>query len=114
LQVNAEDPYDPTPKELERMLKELPTGMRFAAEATLEQIMLLGELRNRAEDVLVGEASKHPAFGKLLTAPGFGPIRVATVLAIVVIPDRFRQSHQFFRRANRGEQRVSLSRRGYR
>jgi len=96
LQVNAEDPYDPTPKKLERMLKQLPTGMRFAAEATLEQIMLLEDLRNRAEDVLVGEASKHPAFGKLLTAPGFGPIRVATVLAIVVIPDRFRQSHQFW------------------
>jgi transposase len=92
----AENPYEPTPEELHATLKNLPQGMHFTAEAMLEQVYLLEDLRSRAEDVLVGEAKKHSAFRKLLTAPGFGPIRVATVLAIVVTPERFRQSHQFW------------------
>jgi transposase len=96
IKPQTKDAYDPTVEELRQTLKELPSGMRITAEATLEQIFYLEDLRSRAEDLLVSEAKTNPMYRKLLTAPGFGPIRAATLLAIVISPERFRQSHQFW------------------
>jgi transposase len=97
VQVITQDPYDPTVKELEAMLRPLTASLRFSAEATLEQVLAVEELRSRAQDVLVDEARQHPAFRLLQTAPGLGVVRSAAVLAIVVSPHRFRQSHQFWK-----------------
>lgn len=88
--------YDPDPDELEKLMVDVPESMALHATATLEQILYLESLRSRALDVLVSEARTLPAFHHLMTVPGIGELRAATVLAVVVTPERFRQSHQFW------------------
>jgi transposase len=90
------DAYDPEPEELELLLKQVPPSVALSAEATLEEIYLLEDLRKRASQVLLDEAKQSPAFKRLMTVPGIAEIRAATLLAIVVTPERFRQSHQFW------------------
>jgi transposase len=88
--------YDPEPELLEEMLKQVPASVALSAEATLEQIYMMENLRARARDVLIDEARKQPAYRYLLSVPGLGDIRAATVLAVVVTPHRFRRSHHFW------------------
>jgi transposase len=90
------DAYDPEPEALQALLEEVPESVALNAEATLEQILMLENLRDRARDVLIGEAKKQTAFRYLFSVPGLGAIRAATVLAVVVTPERFRRSHQFW------------------
>ena len=90
------DAYDPEPAELERILELVPPSVALSAEAMLEQVYLLENLRSRASDVLMDEAKKSPTFRLLMTVPGLGEVRAAQVLAIVVTPERFRTSHQFW------------------
>lgn len=94
--VPGRNVYDPEPADLEELLKQVPPSVALSAEATLEQIYMLEDLRSRASDVLEEEAKTSPAFRYLMTVPGLGPKRAATVLAIVVTPERFRTSHQFW------------------
>ncbi len=54
------------------------------------------EQKKQAETDLVREAKKHPIVGILETAPGFGPIRAARLVPIVVTPHRFRTRRQFW------------------
>lgn len=88
--------YDPEPQLLEELLKQVPASVALSAEATLEQVYMLENLRARANDVLIEEARKQPAYRYLFSVPGLGPIRAATVLAVVVTPHRFRCSHHFW------------------
>lgn len=101
--------YDPDPETLEEMLKEVPPSVALNAEATLEQIFMLESLRERARDVLIGEASKQKPFRFLVSVPGLGEIRAATVLAVVVTPERFQRSHQFWSYCGLGIQTESSS-----
>ena len=88
--------YDPEPKELEQLLKQVPPSIALSAEATLEEIYMLENLRSRACEVLIDEAKKVPAFSRLMTVPGIAEIRAAILLAVVVCPERFRKSHHFW------------------
>jgi transposase len=88
--------YDPEPQLLEEMLKLVPPSVALSAEATLEQIYMMENLRARANDVLIGEAKKQTAYRYLFSVPGLGEIRAATVLAVVVTPHRFRRSQHFW------------------
>jgi transposase len=54
------------------------------------------EQKKQAESDLLREAKKHPIVRILETAPGFGPIRAARVVPIVVTPHRFRTKRQFW------------------
>jgi hypothetical protein len=45
---------------------------------------------------MLDEAKKSADFSRLMTVPGLGAIRAAALLAIVVVPERFRTSHQFW------------------
>ncbi len=54
------------------------------------------EQKDQAEADLVREAKKHRIVGILETAPGFGPIRAARLVPIVVTPHRFRTRRQFW------------------
>ena len=90
------DIYDPDPKELEALLEQVPPSVALSAEATLEQIYMLEDLRSRASDVMLDEAKKSEAFRYLSSVPGLGLMRAATVLAIVVSPHRFRKSQHFW------------------
>lgn len=53
-------------------------------------------VRAQAEKDLVKEAHCHAITKLLETCPGFGPIRVAQVVATVVSPFRFRKRQQFW------------------
>lgn len=96
--------YDPEPEELAKLLKEVPPSVALSAEATLEQIYMMEDLRSRACEVMMDEAKKSAAFGHLMTVPGLGAKRAATVLAIVVTPERFRKSQHFWSYAGLGIQ----------
>jgi len=89
--------YDPPLEVLEELQQKLPVAIRFSAEAQLEQISGLENLRERAAHELVSEAKKEPAYRRLLTLPAIGEIRAATLLAVVVTPHRFRASHLFWK-----------------
>lgn len=88
--------YDPEPDELKRLLEKVPPSVALSAEAMLEQIYTLEDLKSRAGDVMLDEAKKSLDFSRLMTVPGLGAIRAAALLAIVVVPTRFRTSHQFW------------------
>src|SRR4029079_6380429 len=45
---------------------------------------------------LVREAWRHPIAQKIETCPGYGPIRTAQLMAVVVTPHRFRTKPQFW------------------
>ena len=90
------DAYDPEPEVLQKLLEQVPPSVALNAEATLEQIFALEDLRSRARDLLIEEARKESAYRHVLTVPGLGPIRAATVLGVVVTPHRFRKSHLFW------------------
>jgi transposase len=90
------DIYDPAPSELEKVLSQVPPSVALSAEAMLEQIYTLENLRGRSSEVLLDEAKKSPSFQLLMSVPAIGPIRAAQLIAVVVTPDRFRTSHQFW------------------
>jgi transposase len=92
----TKDIYDPEPEDLEKVLQQVPPSVAFSAEAMLEQICTLQDLRSRASELMHGEAEKSTAFKLLMTVPGIGPTRAAQLLAVVVTPERFRTSHQFW------------------
>jgi transposase len=94
--VTEQIDYDPEPSELEKLLKKLPPSGALNATAMLEEIYYLEDLRGRACELMVGEAQKSSDFRLLKTVPGIWDIRAATLLAVVVTPERFRKSHHFW------------------
>jgi transposase len=56
----------------------------------------LEPLKADAQKAMVAEAKTHPITRILQTAPGFGPVRSAQLLSIVITPYRFRTSRQFW------------------
>ena len=80
----------------EKRLGELPLGPRDLAAWLYQELDVLVPLRAEAEERLLAEAKCHPITRKLKTAPGFGPLRTARLVAIVVTPHRFRTSRQFW------------------
>jgi len=56
----------------------------------------LDGLKSEAAKALLEEAGRHAAFKLLQTIPGFGPIRAAQVISVVVTPARFRTKRQFW------------------
>jgi len=56
----------------------------------------LEPLKAEAQKAMVTEANRHPITRILKTAPGFGPVRTAELLSIVISPYRFRTSRQFW------------------
>jgi hypothetical protein len=77
-------------RQREAWQKQLPASVRTRAARLCEQLDFLVELKQRAERDLVRESRKHPIVPILETAPGFGPIRAARLVPIVVTPHRFR------------------------
>jgi transposase len=69
---------------------------RFRAESLLEQLKSLSQLRNQAKQRLVAQAQAHADYQILVKLPGFGPVRVAQLIAAVGTPHRFRTKRQFW------------------
>jgi len=69
---------------------------RFRAESLLEQLESLSQLRKQAKQRLVAQARAHADYQILVKLPGFGPVRVAQLIAAVGTPHRFRTKRQFW------------------
>ena len=74
----------------------LPSHTRPAIEVLFQAYDALLPVRRAAERELVQEVHRHAISRVLQSCPGFGPIRVAEVLATVVTPERFRTRQQFW------------------
>jgi transposase len=69
---------------------------RFRAESLLEQLGSISQLRKQAKQRLVAQARSHADYKILVNLPGFGPVRVAQLIAEVGTPHRFRTKRQFW------------------
>ncbi len=80
----------------ERWQAELPSSVQPRASRLYAQLDFLTEQKKEAEKDLLRESRKHPIVEILETAPGFGPIRAARLVPIVITPHRFRTKRQFW------------------
>jgi transposase len=69
---------------------------RFRAASLLEQIEAISQLRKQAKQRLVAQTRGHADYQILIKLPGFGPVRVAQLIATVGTPHRFRTKRQFW------------------
>jgi len=77
-------------------MSKLPASCRPSATLLYTQLDAQQKLKDDAEKQLVTESHRYPISRVLQTCPGLGPIRVAMMLPVVVTPDRFRTSRQFW------------------
>jgi transposase len=75
---------------------KLCSSAQARAARLYDHLDFLLEQKKQAEADLLREAKKHPIVRILETAPGFGPIRAARLVPIVVTPHRFRTKRQFW------------------
>jgi hypothetical protein len=76
--------------------EQLPSSTQTRATRLYDHLDFMLEQRKQAEADLIREAKKHSIVRVLETAPGFGPIRAARLVPIVVTPHRFRTKRQFW------------------
>ncbi len=76
--------------------KQLPSSAQRRVTRLYDHLDFLLDQKNQAEADLLREAKKHAIVRILETAPGFGPIRAARVVPIVVTPHRFRTKRPFW------------------
>jgi len=75
---------------------QLCSSVQTRATRLYDHFDFLLEQKKQAEGDLLQEAKKHSIVRILETAPGFGPIRAARLVPIVVTPHRFRTRRQFW------------------
>jgi hypothetical protein len=80
-----------SPKQRARWLERLPAGAsRIRAELLHDELEQLRKLRRKARRALLEESRKHLVAARLGEIPGFGPLRVALLIAMMQTPHRFR------------------------
>lgn len=84
------------PDQREAWIERLPPAMRPPVQLLGAELDGLSELKQQAEQALCEESSRHKIWKILQTAPGFGPIRAALLIATVITPHRFRSKRQFW------------------
>jgi transposase len=84
------------PRHRAQALSRLPRWHRGALEPLYAELDQLERLRAEAERAMVRESHRQPIARILETAPGFGAVRVAELLPIVLTPHRFRTARQFW------------------
>jgi transposase len=85
-----------SPRRRDEWEKQLPASARRRAGRLYEHFDFCLEQKKQAEADLLRESRKHRIVRILETAPGFGPIRSARLVPIVVTPHRFRTKRQFW------------------
>ncbi len=93
--VTGVDVY--SPRRREAWQKQLSSSVQTRATRLYDHLDFLLEQKKQAEADLLREAKKHRIFRILKTAPGFGPIRAARLVPVVITPHRFRTKRQFWR-----------------
>ena len=94
IRVSGMNVYGARPRE--GWQKQLCSSAQTRATRLYDHFDFLLEQKKQAETDLLREAKKHPIVRILETAPGFGPIRAARLVPIVVTPYRFRTRRQFW------------------
>jgi transposase len=85
-----------SPRRREAWQKQLCSSAQTRVTRLYAHLDFLLEQKKQAETDLLREAKQHPIVRILETAPGFGPIRAARLVPIVVTPHRFRTKRQFW------------------
>jgi transposase len=80
----------------DEFLAKLPAPARTAAALLYAELDALRTVKHDAHKQLVAESHRHPISRVLETCPGLGEIRVAQMIPVVVSPERFRTSRQFW------------------
>ena len=80
----------------EEWQERLCSSAQTRATRLYAHLDFLLEHKKQAEADLLRESKKHPIVPILETAPGFGSIRAARLVPIVVTPHRFRTKRQFW------------------
>ena len=83
-------------RQREEWQKQLSSSVQTRATRLYDHLDFLLEQKKQAETDLVREAKKHPIVRIVESAPGFGPIRAARLVPIVVTPHWFRTKRQFW------------------
>jgi transposase len=84
-------------------LEKLPAGaVRLRGQLLYEQLDHTRGLRRQARLALLKESRKHRISARLREVPGFGPLRVALLIARVQTPHRFRTRRNFWTYAGLG------------
>ena len=78
------------------LCKLTEAGARHRAEWVYQELDPLVVLRNTAREALVAERRKHPAHHLLPSIAGWGPVRVAQLIAAIDSPHRFRTKRQLW------------------
>ena len=90
--------------------ERLPAGAsRLRAQLLHEQLDQLRRLRRKARGALLAESRKHTVAARLREVPGFGPLRVALVMAAMQTPHRFRTRRKLWGYAGLGLVQVGSS-----
>ncbi len=80
----------------ETWLDKLPEKVRPLARILYEELDAVRKLQQRAEKEMLDESHRHRISRILETCPGLGPIRVAQLLPVVVMPYRFTNKRAFW------------------
>ena len=83
-------------REREVWIARLDPARAAAARTLYAQYDAGVGIKKACQQELLAEAGKHAMWRLLRTAPGFGPLRAAQLLPVVVTPHRFRTSRQFW------------------
>jgi transposase len=83
-------------KRREEMLERLPERLRDSGELLFEELDDVSYLRRQALKLISQEVKEHAIVSILRTAPGFGLLRSALLLATAITPHRFRTKRQFW------------------
>jgi transposase len=85
-----------SPAQRAQWLAKLPETCRPSAELLWQELDAQRELKRDAEKQLIAESHRHRISKILETCPGFGPIRTALTVPVVVTPNRFRTARQLW------------------
>jgi transposase len=77
-------------------IAKLNPACRSSADLLYVELDALTQLKRDATKRLVSESHRHPISRILETCPGLAGIRVALLLPIVAVPERFRTARQFW------------------
>lgn len=94
VKAHGRSPYGS--REREEWVSRLPEDLHLRVRFLYREYDAVEELKKEARRELLREARRHPAYRLIRTCPGFGPIRSAELLPVVVTPHRFRSKRAFW------------------
>lgn len=94
IHAQGRDVYSPDHRD--EWTSKLPSSCHPSAKLLYVELDAARQLKLDASEQLITELHRHPISKVLETCPGFGPIRTALMVPVVVTPHRFRTARQFW------------------